>query len=162
MLCKTLHDLCEIACSSCRGSFPAPTISRSITNFGIAFSSVWCGACRCTPCRETEADAAVCIEANAPMQRSEIRGAPGTNVPGSAWLDEPAGLAETRLAGKHDGLITVLDAKLVEHPGNVVANGLLREPERRRDLRVVEALGDTFEHRTLARGQFLERQRLAA
>src|SRR5215472_7763002 len=37
MLCKTLHDFCEMACNSGRGSFPAPAISRSITNFGIAF-----------------------------------------------------------------------------------------------------------------------------
>src|SRR5262245_66658050 len=77
---------------------------------------------------------------------------------GSALLGEPAGPAETRFAGKHDGLITVLDAELVEHPGDVVANGFLRKPERHRDLRVVEALGDTFEHRPLARGQLIERQ----
>src|SRR5262245_17808177 len=38
MLCRTLHDFCEIACSSCRGSFPAPTIVRSMTNLGIALS----------------------------------------------------------------------------------------------------------------------------
>src|SRR5262245_8832840 len=38
MLCSTLHDFCEIACSSGRASFPAPTIFRSMTNLGIALS----------------------------------------------------------------------------------------------------------------------------
>src|SRR5262245_44327482 len=38
MPCRTLHDFCEIACSSCRASVPAPTIVRSITTLGIALS----------------------------------------------------------------------------------------------------------------------------
>jgi DNA-binding Lrp family transcriptional regulator len=35
MVLNTPQDFCEIACNSCLESFPAPGISRSITNFGI-------------------------------------------------------------------------------------------------------------------------------
>jgi|RhiMethySRZTD1v2_1073278.scaffolds.fasta_scaffold2261648_2 hypothetical protein len=59
--------------------------------------------------------------------------------PASALLDESDGPAETGLAGKHDGLITVLDADLVEHPGDVVANraaaGYAHRPGSDRKLR---------------------------
>jgi hypothetical protein len=70
MLCKTLHDLCEIACSSCRGSFPAPTISRSTMNLGIAPSfGLAAGRAGCTSCRDLEAGEGICIEANAPTRQ---------------------------------------------------------------------------------------------
>src|SRR5262249_61939117 len=79
-----------------------------------------------------------------------------------ALFDEAAGPAEAGLAGQHDGLIAVLDADLVEDPGDVVAHRLLREPQRGGDLRVAETLGDAFEHGTLARRELLERQRRLA
>src|SRR5215472_14737535 len=80
----------------------------------------------------------------------------------SVLVDEPAGPTETRFASEHDGLTTLLDAKLVENPGNVVANRFLRQPEGYGDLRIVEALGDAFKHSTLTRSKFVERQRSAA
>src|SRR5262245_43245593 len=71
MLCRTLHDFCEIACSSCRASFPAPMIVRSMTNLGIVFTlGSALGHAGCRPCRETAAGEPICIEADAPTQRS--------------------------------------------------------------------------------------------
>src|SRR6516225_7671290 len=80
----------------------------------------------------------------------------------SVPIDEPAGPAETRFTSEHDGLRTLLDAKLVENSGNVIANCFLRESEGCGDLRVVKPLGDAFKHSTLTRSKFIERQCIAA
>jgi hypothetical protein len=40
-------------------------------------------------------------------------------------VDGPAGSSEARFAGKHDGLVAVFDANLVEHPRDVIANRFL-------------------------------------
>ena len=52
MLCRTLRGSGGQACSSCRGNFPAPTISRSMTNLGIALSLGCLRALRCVPRHE--------------------------------------------------------------------------------------------------------------
>src|SRR5262249_59168509 len=75
-----------------------------------------------------------------------------------ASVDEPARSAEARLARNHDGLIAMLDRDLVEHPRDVVANGLLRELKRCGDLGIVQALGNAFEDCSLARGKLAERE----
>jgi len=59
--------------------------------------------------------------------------------------------AQAPVSGEHDGLRAVLDADLVEDVGDVVAHGLLRQVEPRRDLRVVQALRDQVENLALAR-----------
>ena len=53
----------------------------------------------------------------------------------------------------------MFDADLVEHPRDVVANRLFRQPERCGDLRIVETLSNTFEYGAFARRQLIERQR---
>src|SRR5262245_38071467 len=179
MLCSTLHDFCEIACSSGRASFPAPTIFRSMTNLGIALSLGLVSGMRDAgpaarlrrakpfvlrrmPRRAGRAAARVrdkCPGSERFQEKWEPAFRPKMQAQELALLDVAAGPPETRLARQHDGLITLLDADLVEHPGDVVAHRLLREPQRRGDLRVVEALGDAFEHRALARSQLIEWQR---
>ena len=79
----------------------------------------------------------------------------------SVLVDEPAGPAEARFSSEHDRLTTLLNAKLIENPGNVVADRFLRELEESGDLRVVESLSDTLKHRTLAGSKFVERQCIA-
>src|SRR5262245_25817205 len=120
MLCNTLYDFCEIACSSCRGSFLAPTIGRSMTNLGIALflRSGMRDACPAAKLRQAKPLVLRRMPRDAGRAAALIR----DKCPASALLDEADGPAETDLAGKHDGLITVLDAELVEHPGDVVAN----------------------------------------
>src|SRR4249920_2751368 len=114
MLCNTLHDFCEIACSSCRGSFPTPTISRSITNFGIVFSlDSAVGHAKRGPCEHSEASDGTCIEANAPTRVRYARRSRDKS-PGLAGTDKPAGAPEARVAGPDNGLIAVLHADLVE------------------------------------------------
>ena len=76
--------------------------------------------------------------------------------------DEAARDAETRLAGEHDRLVSMLNTKLVEDACNVVAHRLLRQIERRGDLRVVQTTGDAFEDVALTGGQITEREREAA
>jgi hypothetical protein len=71
--------------------------------------------------------------------------------PASMPVDEPSGPAEAGFAGKHDGLITVLDANLVEHPCNMISNRFFREPKRCGDLGVVQTRSNPFEHGALAR-----------
>src|SRR5215211_1694007 len=80
----------------------------------------------------------------------------------SVVVGQPAVPAEARIAREHDGLATLLDAKLVEYPGDVVANRLLRDPKGLGNLRVVETLGDAFKHGTFTSRKFVERQRIAA
>src|SRR5262245_49300436 len=162
MLCSTLHDFCEIACSSCRASFPAPMIFRSMTNLGIALSLglVWGMRDAGPAARLRRAKPLVLrqMPRRAGGAAPRVRDKCPVSIP-----DEAFGPPETGLAGQHDGLIAVLDTNLVEHPRDVVAHRLLREPERGGDLGIVEALGDAFEHRALARSQLIERQhRLAA
>ena len=78
--------------------------------------------------------------------------------PVSALVDEPAGSPEARVAGKHDGLISMLDANLVEDPGNMIADRFLRQAKRSGDLRVAEAFGDAFQNGALTRGELAKRQ----
>src|SRR3954469_7041799 len=70
--------------------------------------------------------------------------------------------AESRVTGQDYGLIAVLDPDLVEDPRDVIANGFFRQPKRIRDLRIVEAFGDAFEHGPLARRELVDRQRIPA
>src|SRR6185295_3408869 len=79
----------------------------------------------------------------------------------SVLVDEPAGPAEARFSSEHDSLTTLLNAKLIENPGDVVADRFPRQLEGRGNLRVVKTLSDTFEHRTLAGSKFVERQCIA-
>src|SRR6476660_5863484 len=79
----------------------------------------------------------------------------------SVLVDEPVGPAEARFSSEHDGLTTLLNAKLVENPGNVVADRFLRELEGCGNLRVVETLSDAFKHGALAQSKFVERQWIA-
>lgn len=79
----------------------------------------------------------------------------------SVLVDEPAGPAEARFSSEHDGLTTLLNAKLIENPGNVVADRFLRELEGCGNLRVVKTLSNTFQHRTLAGSKFVEWQCIA-
>src|SRR5438132_1547186 len=85
------------------------------------------------PCRHSAEGGRCCIEANAPgsFRFYDLR---RDKCPASAPIDEPARSPEARVAGKHNGLITMLDADLVVDPGDMVAISLLREPQRRGDL----------------------------
>src|SRR6476646_2434575 len=76
----------------------------------------------------------------------------------SVLVDEPVGPAEACFSSENDSLTTLLNAKLIKDPGNVVADRFLRELEGCGNLRVVETLGDPFKHRTLAGSKFVERQ----
>src|SRR5262249_50096272 len=78
--------------------------------------------------------------------------------PESASVDEPARSAKACFACNHDGLIAMLDRDLIEHPRDVVANGLLREPKRCGYLGIVQALGNAFEDCALARGELAKRE----
>src|SRR3546814_668876 len=69
-----------------------------------------------------------------------------------------SGLAR-RLARQHDRLRAAAHAQLAEQIGHVVARGLLRDAQLPRDLRVAAALAQQPQHRALALGQPVQRQR---
>src|SRR5262252_9370722 len=74
---------------------------------------------------------------------------------GSGFRDRGPGLlrrprAKAGVAGADDRLRAVFDLDLVEDVGDIVAHGLLGEIEPRRNLRVIQPLGDQFEDFGLA------------
>ena len=115
---------------------------------------------RRTLCRHTEAGKGRCIEASVPTR---FRGCAGVRdkCPVSTRVGEPAGPAETRVTGKHDRLITVFDANLLEDPGDMIADRFLRELKRPGDLRIIEALGNALEHGPFAQRQLVKWQSVA-
>src|SRR5580765_2579925 len=138
---STPHDFWEIACRSSRDSFPAPTISRSITNLGMVFLlGAQCGAA-----------GTVRLEASVPAGAFPGPGRKSRSARGQAGRRTQAGLA-----GAHDRLVAMLRSDLVEDTADVVADGLLREPEGRGDLPVVESLGDAFQDVALTRREIAE------
>lgn len=76
--------------------------------------------------------------------------------PGSVW--RAVDTAEARITRKHDRLIAVFDANLVEDSTDMIADGLCRQTKRTGDLRIIEAFGDTFKHCPFARRQFIQWQ----
>ena len=77
--------------------------------------------------------------------------ASGTNVPRQRGLTSLPASPEARFTGKHDRLIAMFDANLVEDPGDVIADRFFRESKRCGELRIVEALGDAFQNGPLTR-----------
>src|SRR5882724_1424837 len=161
MPCRTPHDFCEMACNSGRGSFPAPTMSRSITNLGIALSSgLAVRACTTHDLCKVEVCASGCLEAKALASRLRARNV-RDRCPVSTRARQPAVHPEARVAGPNDRLVTMLNADLVENPRDVIANRFFRETERAGNLRIVEALGDSIKDSALAWGEVIERQLIA-
>src|ERR1700681_3436327 len=80
----------------------------------------------------------------------------------AARAAQPPVYPEARVAGPHNGLVPMFNGNLIEDPCDVVANRLYGKSERGGDLRIVEALGDPFQHGALTRREFIERQRLVA
>src|SRR5271170_6762823 len=76
----------------------------------------------------------------------------------SARAGQPAVYAEAGVAGSHNGLVPMFKTNLIEHPCDMVASRFYRKSERCGDLRVVETLGDPFQHGALTRREFIERQ----
>src|SRR5688572_1383177 len=113
MPCSTPHDFPDIACSSALGSLPAPFNSRSITNFGIAFSLVVAAIMR----RNAQA-------VLSPMSGAGDRGKGRRrdNCPGSAHGGRRP--AQAGVAREHNGLVAMLDADLVQDARDVIAHRL--------------------------------------
>src|SRR4029078_9506385 len=63
---RTPQDFCEIACNSCRGNFPAPVSSRSMTNFGMDVPLRFEAVQDARPEPDVRIAAVACIEADAP------------------------------------------------------------------------------------------------
>src|SRR5882757_11267404 len=80
------------------------------------------------------------------------------NGPASRRRHQPFGSSEAGLAGKHDGLIAVLDGKLVEYPRDVIANSFFRKFKRCGNLSVIEAGRDAFQNGALAQRKLIEPQ----
>src|SRR5579862_10021430 len=99
--------------------------------------------------RELPPFGARCLEAKAPGRGAQAS-ANRDSSPGSAHADLGC-KSQPCFARTHDRLIAMFDAYLVEHARDVVAHGLLREPKRGGDFRIVQAPGDAFEHGALAR-----------
>src|SRR4029079_577873 len=142
---STPHDFCEIACSSCRGSLPAPVSSRSITNFGMDFPPV-SATHDALHDRTLEAPPHRVLR-QGPQESPIFRVKKRDSCPGSMAVV----LADARFARPYDRLVAVLDADLVEDAGDVVAHGLFGQFQGSRDLGIVEPAGDAVEHRALAR-----------
>src|SRR5579863_389787 len=156
MPCKTPHDFCEIACSSGCGSFPAPAISRSITNLGIALSSS-SDMHRAWPAQKAKVANIYVLRRmsrHCNLQRRTIR----DQCPGLTSAGQPAVHPEACITREHNSLVTVSYTDLVEYVRDVVANGFFRKPERGGNLRIIESSCDGFEDGSLARRERVERQ----
>jgi hypothetical protein len=119
------------------GNFPAPAMSRSITNLGISVSSLAFGTPAGAPCGGRLRLVDCPVLRRRPRREYSETSRSGTIVPVLRQLLEPLTHAVPGVAGAHDRLIAVFDADFVEHARDVVADGFFRESERGCGLRIV-------------------------
>src|ERR1700692_3454743 len=125
MPCSTLHDFCEMACSSLFGMFPAPTISRSITNLGmIFFLWPWLSCIRYARSMRSLSLPKSDVLRPKPRRDEWQAGNARDKCPASTRADAPFRGPEACFAGPHNGLVPMFNANLIEDPCDVVANRL--------------------------------------
>ena len=94
-----------------------------------------------------------CREAKVPKLKV-FQAANRDNGPASAGSHATA---EPSITCAHDGLIAMLHLKFVEDPRYVIADGLLRQPKRARNVSVVHPACDPFEDSAFTRRKVVER-----